>query len=298
MADRAIAFLEDLLPRQAWVLAALGSRKIEVATFVLQTYGQAERWITERLKAKRAIKLLTATSSRYLTIVPAKSDLAGTRHVGVEIAPHQRTALVRPKPAVVIKTVRGFIALWRFPGVVPLDVAERAEAAIMKHLGGKALNHFIPLPGLGGVELIDLHKDRIALPTDFTASAAPKAEAVAPRAVFKSADSVELEAIRWLWPQVVPLGALTLLAGAPGMGKSQIACAIAGTLTSGGTWPDGTRSTRVYLPGQTLKACEPSEGKRGVFGVIKRELRRRSAIEAMIGQEDRRPSPTAVTSRA
>ena len=47
----------------------------------------------------------------------------------------------------------------------------------------------------------------------------------------------------WLWDQYLPLGKLTLLAGAGGTGKSTIAFNLAGTITSAGAWPDGTQCT-------------------------------------------------------
>jgi len=46
-------------------------------------------------------------------------------------------------------------------------------------------------------------------------------------------------ATAWLWPGVLPLGALTLLTGQPKMGKSTIAVAMAAAVSSGGTWPTG-----------------------------------------------------------
>jgi RecA-family ATPase len=51
---------------------------------------------------------------------------------------------------------------------------------------------------------------------------------------------VEPEAVDWLWYPRVPLGKLTLLAGDPGGGKSQISIAIAAAVTKG-----------VPLPGDT-----------------------------------------------
>ena len=41
------------------------------------------------------------------------------------------------------------------------------------------------------------------------------------------------ERVEWLWPQRVPLGAVTLLAGQPGLGKSQVSLALAARLTLG-----------------------------------------------------------------
>lgn len=46
--------------------------------------------------------------------------------------------------------------------------------------------------------------------------------------------------ITWLWPNWVPAGKLTILAGAAGTGKTTLALALAAVLTGGGRWPDGT----------------------------------------------------------
>lgn len=46
--------------------------------------------------------------------------------------------------------------------------------------------------------------------------------------------------ITWLWPQWLPEGKLTILAGTAGTGKTTLALGLAATLTSGGRWPDGT----------------------------------------------------------
>jgi hypothetical protein len=52
---------------------------------------------------------------------------------------------------------------------------------------------------------------------------------------------IEAKPIEWLWDGYLPLGKLTLLAGAGGTGKSTIAFNLAGTITTGGMWPDGSR---------------------------------------------------------
>jgi energy-coupling factor transporter ATP-binding protein EcfA2 len=64
----------------------------------------------------------------------------------------------------------------------------------------------------------------------------------APHAVVRCIDDVEAKPITWLWPGRIACGKLTLLAGDPGLGKSQITAALAGIVTQGGLWPvDGTR---------------------------------------------------------
>ncbi|AOJ88360.1 hypothetical protein WS87_12675 [Burkholderia sp. MSMB0856] len=59
------------------------------------------------------------------------------------------------------------------------------------------------------------------------------------------ASAIVPEAIRWLWSDWLPEGKLTLLAGSPGTGKTTLALALAATVTTGGTWPDGSACNRI-----------------------------------------------------
>lgn len=61
--------------------------------------------------------------------------------------------------------------------------------------------------------------------------------------VAPSLDSIEDEPIDWLWAGYIPQK-LTILAGAPGTGKSTLAYNLSATVTRGGEWPDGTRATQ------------------------------------------------------
>lgn len=54
-------------------------------------------------------------------------------------------------------------------------------------------------------------------------------------------DSLTPQPIAWLWPDWLALGKLVILAGAPGTGKTTIALSFAATITTGTTWPDGSR---------------------------------------------------------
>jgi putative DNA primase/helicase len=77
-----------------------------------------------------------------------------------------------------------------------------------------------------------------------------------PLATIQTIDTVELidgasikpEAVSWLWDGYLARGKLHVLAGAPGTGKTMIALALAATVSTGGRWPDGTRSE----PGNVL----------------------------------------------
>jgi putative DNA primase/helicase len=56
------------------------------------------------------------------------------------------------------------------------------------------------------------------------------------------ATDINPEPISWLWPGWLARGKLQILAGAPGCGKTTIALKFAATLTTGGSWPDGSRA--------------------------------------------------------
>jgi len=55
------------------------------------------------------------------------------------------------------------------------------------------------------------------------------------------ASDIEPQPIQWLWPQRFALGKLSLIAGDPGLGKSQLTLDMAARVSQGTTWPaDGT----------------------------------------------------------
>ncbi|MCA8296310.1 AAA family ATPase [Burkholderia sp. AU30198] len=58
--------------------------------------------------------------------------------------------------------------------------------------------------------------------------------------VLTSFANIKPEAIRWLWPDWLPEGKLTLLAGSPGTGKTTLALALSAAVSRGGKWPDGS----------------------------------------------------------
>ncbi|WP_321808075.1 AAA family ATPase [Burkholderia sp. BCC1993] len=66
-----------------------------------------------------------------------------------------------------------------------------------------------------------------------------------PTVLLTRASDIVQEAIRWLWPDWLPEGKLTLLAGSPGTGKTTLAIALAATVSRGGKWPDGTTCNRT-----------------------------------------------------
>ena len=58
--------------------------------------------------------------------------------------------------------------------------------------------------------------------------------------VFERMDTMQPEAIDWIWSGYLARGKMTLLAGDPGVGKSQISLDMAARISRGAVWPDGT----------------------------------------------------------
>ena len=51
------------------------------------------------------------------------------------------------------------------------------------------------------------------------------------------ASEVKIKPVKWLWPGVLAQGKLVIIAGDPGLGKSQISLFVCATVSSGGKWP-------------------------------------------------------------
>src|SRR5690606_2492403 len=55
------------------------------------------------------------------------------------------------------------------------------------------------------------------------------------------ADEIEHREIEWLWRDHIPLGALTILDGDPGLGKSSFTIDLAARVSTGRLMPDGSK---------------------------------------------------------
>lgn len=96
--------------------------------------------------------------------------------------------------------------------------------------GGDVVNWLARQPSATAADVEKL--SRVSAP-EKTADTSPTVELI-------RGDSVKPEPIWWLWSGWLAAGKLHILAGAPGTGKTTIACALASTLTIGGEWPDKT----------------------------------------------------------
>ena len=240
------------------VLAAAGRNGLEVATFSPRS-GDMRDWIAKR--AGRKLYVLTAQPSGPLAgRAISEADLTQTRIVAVALPAAQGRALdtFKPSPAIIAETPRDVACAWRLRNPTPPAKARELAAQIAAHLGGVALEHLFPIPGTGNTRLLRHLKgpDAWALVTAFDAALGNDraGQTAASEPLFAPATDFEMEATDWLWPGVIACGDLTLLGGAPGMGKSQVAIYAAATVSCGGTWPDGSQARR----GSTI-LCETED---------------------------------------
>ena len=56
---------------------------------------------------------------------------------------------------------------------------------------------------------------------------------------------IQAQPITWLWDGWLPLGKMTILAGAGGCGKTNLSLALIATITTGGVFPDGSKCSNI-----------------------------------------------------
>ncbi len=56
-------------------------------------------------------------------------------------------------------------------------------------------------------------------------------------AVYRCMADIKARPIRWLWPGRIARGKVSMIAGHPGLGKSQVTASLAAIVTTGGRWP-------------------------------------------------------------
>lgn len=65
-----------------------------------------------------------------------------------------------------------------------------------------------------------------------------------PTAVTRNLSAFTIAPVEWLWPGRIAVGKLSIIAGQPGLGKSQLTIHIAAQVTTGGVWPLGEGNAR------------------------------------------------------
>ncbi|MDI3260283.1 MAG: AAA family ATPase [Sinobacteraceae bacterium] len=102
--------------------------------------------------------------------------------------------------------------------------------------------------------------------------------------VVRRASDIEMRPVRWLWPGRIGRGKVTMIAGMPGLGKSQIIASLAAIVTTGGVWPvDGTRAEpgNVVLLNAEDDASDTIVPRLAAAGA---DLRRCHVVDAIVGR--------------
>ncbi len=127
------------------------------------------------------------------------------------------------------------------------DAGRKHAAAVAKHLTGVAASvRIVPMPDTySGHNIKDVsdwlnaggtveHLEEIAT-TEFPQS---PTTTTSTSHVFTRLSDVQPQPVRWLWPDRIALGKLTVLAGDPGLGKSFSTLDMTARITQGTPWPD------------------------------------------------------------
>jgi putative DNA primase/helicase len=124
--------------------------------------------------------------------------------------------------------------------------------------------------------------------------------------IVRRISDIEAKPISWLWPGRIARGKVSMIAGHPGLGKSQITAALAAVVTTGGKWPvdrtacdlgsvfllnaeDDAADTirpRLEAAGADVKRVEIIEAVSDGFHADGRENRRSFSLKADLGALD------------
>jgi putative DNA primase/helicase len=118
----------------------------------------------------------------------------------------------------------------------------------------RASGGLIALPAEEGKDWNDVHRERGAEAVRCGIKGARDPEAAVHQAradddvsglLLRRVSDVQARPVRWLWPGRIARGKVSMIAGHPGLGKSQLCISIAAIVSTGGLWPvDRTRCER------------------------------------------------------
>jgi hypothetical protein len=201
-------------------------------------------------------KWVGAVQGRQLGAYVSLPDTGGhVWHLAIR-APQASCAGDLSLPPSLIVSADELFMVWRLNDPIKPAEARRLSNELAKQIRGTAIvGEQVPLPGTllfksVGTRLVGRFPVQM-LPPILTAYRVADGKLTVPcqqesddASPFMAADGIKAEAMEWLWPDFIPLGPMTLLGGAPGMGKSQAAISIAATLSTGGMWPSGDQCAR------------------------------------------------------
>lgn len=100
-----------------------------------------------------------------------------------------------------------------------------------------------------------------------------------PNKIYKTFDKFEEKETKWLFYPYIPLGSITILAGDPGCGKSNISVALASIISNGNKFPFENEDTPQRKPSTVIM----QNGEDGIEDVIKPRLTKAGANHENVG---------------
>lgn len=212
-----------------------------VAPWQLVASGRGKSFGADRLQEALAWASMACAQQQNVGI-----DLPRDRHIVVSAPINARPAEMSIPPTHIVSAGRLWL-MWRLD--TPVDEATRARLAdgLVRQLHGATVaREPLPLPGTvahasAGVRLVGRYPVQCLPPLPYSYRvvdgrlARPERAAAEPdEEIAVTADKIKAAPIEWLWPGVIPLGSLSLIAGAAGFGKSTLSIAIAARVTKEG----------------------------------------------------------------
>jgi hypothetical protein len=214
------ALLDKALGDQAWIMEAPREKRGPFGVTFTNRDGKPE-WFWKKVEAFVGAVSMAPLGDRHKTLLAHARTLGGYLHLGQFDEPSVVSALTVAgrgcglPEAEIADTIRDAIAHGKLS---PLDLPDalkpKPSSNGTAHTNGRASP-----PPPEPIAYDDLSDDDLGI---------------------ISAETIEPEAVSWVWPARIPVGKFTLLAGEGSDGKTQIALKIASAITTGGKFPDGS----------------------------------------------------------
>lgn len=107
--------------------------------------------------------------------------------------------------------------------------------------------------------------------------------------LYRCIADIQPESIDWLWPGYLAMGKICMLAGNPGLGKSQVTIYIAAMVTVGGHWPVSKTPCR---PGKVIILSaedDPADTIRPRLEAVGADLSRVLVVDAVVSGNEQKP---------
>jgi len=237
-------FLNALLPRSEWVLAAIGNEAKDFRTYSHRERDMAEAFLD--IYEAREIRVLAGIPRTFIVTAPTIDRVESVCAVGIRVDLSQKAAIrsLANAPGIAFdhrgwyrgKWQPHFIAAWRFERPVAPKEAERVEKFLAERFKGERLNFFIPVPkDQQPQDFVPRFIDPKTVESAFKESAVfdPEDEE------FVRGDLAKVKKPPALKRGWIPAEAFTLYLGRPKRGKSLAVAKTAAYITAGGVWFDG-----------------------------------------------------------